>query len=1541
MSNQKKGVSVRVIGLIKNRSRSQLDSRRRRSAFTLDGGGRGRLLEDRCLLSLPPSPYTFPGPFVDSIDKVLYNGVTGTYQKTITITNNSPTQWIYAFLEAQDSRQAVSPYEGTGAFDPYDPSNHEYRGYIGYTDGTNDYAGLPPETSITITVPLVFWDSGRVMFSTDGADQFVTYGGPDGGSPPGAPFNYLATNTQAMYFGTIDSGNLSQLNFTPIHNGFDPSDGGKPTTKNWESPVKSGILKDGQTYIVTGPGLPSGGSQVTIDSSHPTYVTLPTAATGAQSAQEYTFTALPGQSISPTARYVQGGFTIAPLPLGSPGTAEGLVMWYHALTSSAPNNDAPFQLTEISFRGTFYDPTINVGTGFQYLIGPDDIAGAKLDSADYDISFVDTINLPVAMEASNVSIPNTNDRAAFGWVGSAQSIEDFQKAVGAFTSTNQLGSNANSMGSYFNGEGYPSYLAVDPGNLKLPAGQNLFLASPAIGGAADIQYYKTFSDGSYIKEPLYALTSGGDGPISLTIGGDVNVPSQGRDLGLNTGPLASQYALKNIIAPNVAAHHSYRVTYNSGGTTIFAGNVVKMYYAADGTTIIGVELDQDVPTNPGEKVYSFTLPKKDYAASAIAGLWYSWADYYVTHAASTPMTGVLGTITKGNILTLNSAAPGLVPGMTVKGTGVPAGCVVLSVSTDKKTLELSTVVSGNPTSFDFLSPTMGAIVGYSDDPHGPTPPVDLAFGSGEQEFAQAFAQTVYVVMSAWSASVPAGTANAWNPLLVNIIGGNLGNNYLEHANTDVMNTLTNMSKSALRGVPDFTNPLFSNPAQWYPDPALPAGNLTYNAYNLDPFVWLIHDKLGLTAYAFALDDDIGNVNAGGATHLDISVGGLAGLTNKDPYTNTSPWGVVSSNVTNTTAKSSLLTGLSNPQIVYQTAQYDYAHDTPGTLVNGPGVPMGTTVQFLQIPQDLSQSSIFLSNPLTSNSTGEAFAFFGPLTFTGTPASAAPYDTIILDSLDAYNTLQKIGPLQNIQVTGEGLDPSNVVTIQSLTKDSAGVITMKLNGSLNPKFISQPGGSYAYTFGSPKIDVVRDPGFEWVEVQGLVGEFNHGAQLTQNTVDWTFTDAPNPNDPLHPWYAGIAFDNTSTYTTNNPNAPQGLQVGFVQGDAQISQSVTLGKGTYDLSLSAAQSAINQSPHSLSVEIDGKVIGTINPSGTAYESSKIEFTVEAGTYTLAFVGNQADGNAVLLDAIALNPESAEPRPQPPLDLNAIPDQRIDEGSTVSFTAQASGSALPLTFSLGAGAPDGAHINPQTGVFTWTPAAPGIYAVTVIVTDSGGPPQSVEQTVSITVENVSPKVALSSEVSGIQSAEFQDAGSFTDHTPGPHTATVDYGDGAGPLPLALSPAGTFELEHVYTRPGTYTATVSVTDSAGGVGTASVTLTATAAPLTSGLGRGRDVFVTSIFRQQLGRLPNPSGLKFWARRLAAGDGPEAVARSIHRSREHREKVRHGLIHPIGFRQSLAHALRAGRRAVRLHLPPQPGPLTLTVIRQTPANLGPSDEII
>ena len=359
--------------------------------------------------------------------------------------------------------------------------------------------------------------------------------------------------------------------------------------------------------------------------------------------------------------------------------------------------------------------------------------------------------------------------------------------------------------------------------------------------------------------------------------------------------------------------------------------------------------------------------------------------------------------------------------------------------------------------------------------------------------------------------MPAGSANGWNTLLGNIIGGNVTSGFIPNTNLDIVNKLTVLSKSALRGVPDYTDPLYSDPEQWYPDPAFPAGGQTYNAFNLDPFVWFVHEKLGLTAYAFALDDDIGNVLVSGGSNLEFAIGGLdQGLEQQDPYTNVSPFGVVTTTSSTAQARSSVLGGLSDEQIVYQVSAYDYNKGNPGTLVNAPGVPMGTTAQFLQInSQQPAQSDIIVSNPLTGSPTpATSYSFFGPLTFTGTVLGANQADdTILLNSVDAYNTLEKIGPLQNIQVTGEGIDPGSTATIKQLTMDATtGVITLELSSPLDPTLVSQPGSFYAYTFGSAVVPLIHDAGFEWANVQPLTGGFYYGAPLTQNTVDWTFTDA---------------------------------------------------------------------------------------------------------------------------------------------------------------------------------------------------------------------------------------------------------------------------------------------------------------------------------------------------------------------------------------------------------------------------------------------------
>jgi hypothetical protein len=99
-------------------------------------------------------------------------------------------------------------------------------------------------------------------------------------------------------------------------------------------------------------------------------------------------------------------------------------------------------------------------------------------------------------------------------------------------------------------------------------------------------------------------------------------------------------------------------------------------------------------------------------------------------------------------------------------------------------------------------------------------------------------------------------------------------------------------------------------------------------------------------------------------------------------------------------------------------------------------------------------------------------------------------------------------------------------------------------------------------------------------------------------------------------------------------------------------------------------------------------------------------------------------------------------PPL-VTAISDQAVRASSSLNFTVSASDLDLPpqtLTYSLNPGFPSGASINPATGQFSWTPLLaqyPGVYGVTLRVTDNGDPPLSAASTFNVTVAAPPPVV------------------------------------------------------------------------------------------------------------------------------------------------------------------------------------------------------------
>jgi len=90
-----------------------------------------------------------------------------------------------------------------------------------------------------------------------------------------------------------------------------------------------------------------------------------------------------------------------------------------------------------------------------------------------------------------------------------------------------------------------------------------------------------------------------------------------------------------------------------------------------------------------------------------------------------------------------------------------------------------------------------------------------------------------------------------------------------------------------------------------------------------------------------------------------------------------------------------------------------------------------------------------------------------------------------------------------------------------------------------------------------------------------------------------------------------------------------------------------------------------------------------------------------------------------------------------------------------------------------------------------------------------------------------------------EFTRSVGFADQADsGPWKATVDFGDGLGPLPAAVSSSKSVHVSHLYADDGTYDVVVTVTNAAGDAGTAAFEISVeNAAPIVYGGGKGQPV--------------------------------------------------------------------------------------------------------
>lgn len=250
----------------------------------------------------------------------------------------------------------------------------------------------------------------------------------------------------------------------------------------------------------------------------------------------------------------------------------------------------------------------------------------------------------------------------------------------------------------------------------------------------------------------------------------------------------------------------------------------------------------------------------------------------------------------------------------------------------------------------------------------------------------------------------------------------------------------------------------------------------------------------------------------------------------------------------------------------------------------------------------------------------------------------------------------------------------------------------------------------------------------------------------------------------PWrFAGAAVSsNGSTFTSANPNAPDGTQVGVLQGNSSISQSVYLHAGNYAISFQAAQRATHQAgAQQIAVLVDGTRVDTITPSGIQYGSYRTaSFPITAaGMHTVVFQGLNPSGgdSTAFLDNVSISTASAVNDGSfevPGLAAGAF--QYAPSGSPWAFAGTAGTASNGSGFTIGnPSAPSGKQVAFLQGIGRMTQSVyldPGAYAITFQAAQRSASQASYQQ-LYITVDGnrVAYAIPTSTAYASYQTASF----------------------------------------------------------------------------------------------------------------------------------------------------------------------------------------------
>jgi hypothetical protein len=343
---------------------------------------------------------------------------------------------------------------------------------------------------------------------------------------------------------------------------------------------------------------------------------------------------------------------------------------------------------------------------------------------------------------------------------------------------------------------------------------------------------------------------------------------------------------------------------------------------------------------------------------------------------------------------------------------------------------------------------------------------------------------------------------------------------------------------------------------------------------------------GLTGYGFSVDDDVANPSATGPTEGDDA--------NHSPSNLQIGFGGIKGTGELATAKP-----LGNQEEWFPTTRFGRFETMAKIGVwNGPGHPEYNGYSVITLtPTTNDPNTVRTLNKIITPGEGQIGAYISA------PGYIVPGTTLIFFPAGVTD------PLKADVILSQKAISTGDVSIP-ITIDAAQIKIPKVPLK-NPSFAAPPQTSPPFYSINPK-----DP---------------DGFGDLDSTIFWKFTGT-----------AGIS-GNGSIYTKNNP-APAGSQVGFIQNQGSISQSVMLAPNkAYAVSFLVSQRVLDDktmNSQTLRVKIGNKVIGEFEPRQTA-DGSYLLFTSDAftvntaGMYNIVIEGTNTKGgdNTALIDQVMI--------------------------------------------------------------------------------------------------------------------------------------------------------------------------------------------------------------------------------------------------------------------------------------------------------------------